>query len=724
MWPSHTTKKSFFFKIMSFTALLSFIPFVVLGLYSFVQINSLSTNITQNQIQQTLDNVLKQKSAILQKEADLINMEFLRIEEHLKLLQQQAEYLFANNETLSSRPNLHLVQGSKGYLWEPFDDEYEKANIFISVSASKSLPMRDLATAKQLEPLLKQTIGNIPILKAVYFCFAESSWLVYPAIDVDYEVSINKLPPDIKVQDYQFYYIADQVHNPNRVIKWTDPYSDITHWEMVATAAIPVYLPSGKLRGVIGADFPIKFIEDKVLNFKFHEPHAFAFIRDNKGNFIAGQKKELFQKLLSEKSIKIDNFNFSDIPYTATVSENLTEIHGIQKISSSGDNLYLLSAPISSNGWILNFVIPESDIIDPIINAAKKQTSMQTELFTQRLLFFLFLGSLIVIVFSYYFSKTVTEPIKRLTLASQEIITGNYKIQIPTTSSDEIGHLTKTFNYMNLTIDKLINELTERANQLEERVAERTKALQEANVQLMNTFERLKKSETARTELIIQISHDLKTPLTSIKGYLQLINKYKFPPEQQKEFMELMLFRTNHIIQLIDDLLEISSMDLNETLEKEWVPVVFIVEHALEIAISKSVDTNIQVDTDYELNLPLIFVDPKKLNRALINILSNAIKYSGGQDERKVEIKAFQKDPHIVIEITDNGMGISEENIEKIFAPFYRDPEAQKAQIIGHGLGLSIAKKIIEQHQGEIKVNSKKGTGTTVSILLPYAEME
>jgi signal transduction histidine kinase len=677
---------------------------------------------TENQIKTTMDDALEQKFALLEKEAELINMEFLKVEENLKLLQKQAEYLFAKSgKHPDALPDIQLMQRPQGYRWEPFANPYEQANIFVSASASPKLTTGELGTAKELEPLMMQTNRNNSMLKAVFFCFAESGWIIYPAMNVDYEVAINKLPPDIKVQDYEFYYLADERHNPQKTITWTNPYNDVTHWETVTTALIPVYLPSGKLRGVLGADFPVAYIDDRILHLKFKEPHAFAFIRDKQGHFIAGQKNSLPSALFSQGSLASFPPSASDDSSTAR-SENAAK--GIRKMSTPEGNFYVMFAPISSNGWVLHFVIPESDIIDPVIKNANEQTAIQMEAFARRLLFFLFLGSVTVILFSYHFSRTVTEPVKQLTKATQEIAKGHYRIAIPVTVHDEIGHLTETFNSMNVTIDKLIRELTERANELEERVDERTRALQEANAQLTETFDRLKKSELARTELIVQISHDLKTPLTSIKGYAQLISEYSFSPEQQKEYMQLILFRINHMIQLIEDLFEISRLDVNETYDKECLPIGFILEHALEIVTGKAESTSIQIQCDCPDDLPLVHVDPKKLNRALVNILQNAIKYSRDKGETILQINAFQQDARLLIAITDNGAGIAAENLEKIFTPFYREPQHHGVQIAGSGLGLTIAKKIIEGHQGDISIRSSVGVGTTVTIALPVSEQE
>lgn len=683
-----------------------------MGLYSLVQVHNLSEKIIDQQIEKTKTNALSQISLYLEKEAETVNLELVKVENNLKLIQKQAEMIFTKDDySFSTYSDIKLVKSNQGYLREPepIIDKYDKANFFVSSQAVNSTSMMaDLKKAKELEPLLKQTIRNESILKAAYLFLSESAWLTYPAMNIDYEVATNKLPPDIRLQDYEFYHIADQAHNPDRSVKWTKPFQDISHWNWVIAAAAPVYLPSGELRGVVGVHFPIEYIKMKLNDIKFDEPHAFAFIIDNNGNFIAGQRN------------KPDDSYENHLIDTA-----LKKKKGISQVSLSQGNIYLLSTPIRNNGWILNFAIPESDIIDPIVKDVKKETSIQIFSFSQHLFLLLVCGTLVLTVFSYRFSKTITNPIKRLTMALKESARGNFGKQIPVTQDDEIGNLTKTFNFMNGTIQQLIDELHDRAHQLEDKVLERTKELEDANNQLVDTYKKLKKSEQLRSELIIQISHDLKTPLTSIKGYHEVLMNYDhLSTEQKNEFMKLILLRLNHMIQLVNDLFDITAMDINEMhFEKEWIPVEFLLEHSLDMVSMNTPEQSIAVQCHFEADLPLLYVDAKKLNRAFVNILENAIKYSKNKEEIKIEIKAYQQNQDVYIEFKDQGIGISEENIKNIFSPFFRDQRAKNENIIGSGLGLTISQKIIHAHQGEIFVESEAGMGTTITIRLPEVDL-
>ncbi len=540
--------------------LLAAFSFLTLGLYTMLEVKSLSGTLTQEQINRSTKKTIEHKFLHLENEAKIIDLGFEKVEKNLKLIQQQAEFLFANTEQVNFNKEITLVEMEEGYLWEPYIGiPNERANLFISSITAHAVDelIEDLQKAKQLEPLLKQTIDNEPILKGVYFILSESAWILYPAINAEIEVFNNNLPPDIRVQDYEFYYIADPVNNPERTIKWTNIYQDVTQWDSIVTATIPVYLPNGSLRGVIGADFPIAVITKQIQKIDFDEPNAFAYLIDKGSNFIAGD----FTKF---KKYKKDIVNHQAIEKIAGIEE------GIKIIESQTENYFHLFSPITSSDWILNYIIPESDIINPIIFESEKHTEEQLTNFYHRLFAFLFFTIIVLVVLSYFFSKSVTKPVQKLISIIKRNPKGNHGTQIPVQSTDEIGKLTQTFNEMSTTIHQYVIELNERAEQLEDRVIERTEELQRANKELYHTYNKLKVSEKSRSVLILQISHDLKTPLTTIKGYLEVIKNYNPSAEVQKEYVSTILLQTNHIIHLINDLFDLASFEVaNLKFEKE-----------------------------------------------------------------------------------------------------------------------------------------------------------
>ncbi|MBA9027143.1 sensor histidine kinase [Peribacillus huizhouensis] len=704
-------KKSYYFKILAFTTMISFIPFVMIATYSMYQGSNLSNQIMKDQIANTKKEVLSQKLLYLQKETQNLNTDLHNLENTLRLIQKQAETIYSRpNLTLSNE--LHVKKGKEGYLWETFDIKHEKTNIFISSISSNvaNKTINDLKIAKQLEPLFVQTMKNETMINAVYLSLPSSAWLYYPFLDVEEAISSKKFAPNLRFQDYEFYTVA---LNPQRKVEWTKPYiwsakpmGDVTKEDWLISAGAPVYLTTGEFKGMVGLDVPIENITNKLMDVKFSEPNAFAFLIDDKGNFISGQTKA--EKIQENSSI---------------MNSAIKNKEGILPITYSNSEAYLLSSSLN-NGWRLNFIISESDIVGPIVKSTKAQTNKHMLLFLSHLLVFLLFGIIVLLYMTYRFSRTITQPIDQLTDALRESAAGNFVKELQIEQEDEIGNLAVAFNFMNQKIQELIGELNLKAHQLEDKVLERTKELESANERLVNTNQQLQESEKRRKEFMSQISHDLKTPLTSVREYTEiLVNHQSLPETQKKEIMNSILLRSNHIIQLINDLFEMNTDDDGDYV-KEVIPFDFLIEQSLNIIAIRSEGSEIEITKNYKKDSLFIFVDPKKMNRVFINILENAIKYSKSNNGEKIKIDifAYQQNKNLIIKFQDYGIGISQKNKEKIFLPFFREKRTRTEKIQGNGLGLSIVQKIIAAHDGHILVESKVSVGTTITIMLPSVE--
>lgn len=702
-------QKSLFFKVLLITLLLCFLSFFLFGIYHILEVKSIYKELSKEQINKTTKETIAQYLANLEKESVLIEKDFEKVEQNLLLLQKQAEDVFSEKRALDHLPNLNLVKHPLGFYWEPIAHQDKTANTFVSarINIENSFIYKDLQKTKVLEPLLKQTIINEPNLKAVYFILSESAWIVYPSVDVPYEVMLNKLPPDINVHEYEFYYRANLSYNPEKMLQWTQKYVDVTQWGWVITALVPVYLSDGTFRGVIGADFPINKITTRIEGLSFAEPNAYAFILDQAGNLVAGNKEQ-FNKQFNSSISKL----ISKMERSSTVNN--------QKFTDNfGKQNYILSTTIPNTKWTLNFSIPVDDIVKPMKQKANSLLSLKIKQSFQRLFIFLIIASILLTFLSYSLSRKITKPIKQLTTTIKQSATGSYGRQILVQSNDEIGQLTVTFNEMSLIIRDLIKELKLRADILEEKVLERTRELAHSNTKLLQTYGCLKQSEQARTELIVHISHDLKTPLTKIKGFLQVIKSFDLPISKQKDYIELILLQTNHMIELINDLSELSSLHVNDiSFEKEWYPIDFLINHATEIVRNKGIDRLITIKTKYEEDLPLVYIDPKQMNRALTNILTNSIKYAKPNGEIRIDCQVFTKTEQCILIFQDNGIGIHHKNLKRIFEPYYREKRTNN-ETFGRGIGLSIVKKIIKGHNGTINMQSKVNEGTTVIISLP-----
>ncbi|CEG21206.1 Sensor histidine kinase YycG [Planococcus massiliensis] len=227
------------------------------------------------------------------------------------------------------------------------------------------------------------------------------------------------------------------------------------------------------------------------------------------------------------------------------------------------------------------------------------------------------------------------------------------------------------------------------------------------------------KIDMERREFVANVSHELRTPLTTMRSYLEALADGAWEdPDLAPNFLNVTQTETERMIRLVNDLLKLSKMDSNETeLNKEMVEFnVFFNRIIDRFEMSKS--QNVHFERQLPKEQYFVEIDPDKLTQVIDNIISNALKYSpeGG----KVRFDMMEQDGYIMIRISDQGMGIPKENIDKIFDRFYRVDRARSREMGGTGLGLAISKEMINAHGGVIWAESQYGRGTTIYFTLPY----
>lgn len=228
-------------------------------------------------------------------------------------------------------------------------------------------------------------------------------------------------------------------------------------------------------------------------------------------------------------------------------------------------------------------------------------------------------------------------------------------------------------------------------------------------------LERLRKLDLLKSEFVANVSHELKTPLTSIRAYTEALTDM-VTDEQQKSFLKVIEEESDRLLFLISDLLNISKIQsgrlkLNLTLVHPRTVVDEI------LGISKVQSTKHRIILNFSEYLEEMLMDKERMKEVMINMVSNAIKYSPNGGDVAIAMDVFES--NLKIEVKDQGMGISKENIEHIFEQFYRVDSSLTASIGGTGLGLAIVKSIIETHGGIIRCDSVVGAGSTFTILLP-----
>jgi two-component system NtrC family sensor kinase len=226
----------------------------------------------------------------------------------------------------------------------------------------------------------------------------------------------------------------------------------------------------------------------------------------------------------------------------------------------------------------------------------------------------------------------------------------------------------------------------------------------------------LKEIDRIRREFVSTVSHDLRSPLTSVIGYSELIERAGPLNEQQRDFVSRIQDSIQHITSLINDLLDIGTIEAGIDTRREFVQLEGILRYTIDMLHGQIEAKSLMVRTDIPLALPSLRANPIRLRQVLDNVVGNAIKYShtGGE----IYISIHPEGNQIILEVTDQGPGIPPSDQPHIFDKFYRATNIGP-DVEGSGLGLAIVKNIVENHQGRIWVESTLGKGSSFFIVLP-----
>ena len=238
-------------------------------------------------------------------------------------------------------------------------------------------------------------------------------------------------------------------------------------------------------------------------------------------------------------------------------------------------------------------------------------------------------------------------------------------------------------------------------------------------------FTEIQKSQLIRSDFIANASHNLKTPLVSIKGFLETIeDSAKDDPRSQKKFIEIMKMEANKMEILIEDLMTLSRIEQQEHISiNNKINLIKVIDDVIVLISKRIKEKKIFLKLSLDDNQKFVIGDAEKLSTLFLNLIDNAIKFSS--PGKAIEIKNSYPDEffekYISISIIDEGIGINEEDIHRITERFFRAENTRKLKIEGTGLGLAIAKHIINQHRGELKIISKIGVGSEFIVTLPKA---
>lgn len=235
----------------------------------------------------------------------------------------------------------------------------------------------------------------------------------------------------------------------------------------------------------------------------------------------------------------------------------------------------------------------------------------------------------------------------------------------------------------------------------------------------MQDITHLKELDRIKTDFVNTVSHDLRSPLTAILGYVELITRAGPINEQQREFIHRIQISVNNITSLINDLLDLGRIEAGFDTRKEIVQIANIIHYAVESLRNRIAEKKQEVLIQVPANLPTVLGNPMRLRQMVSNLLGNAVKFTPPQG--RIVIKGEAKGDQVILQVSDTGIGIPPADQAHIFDRFYRGSNIPPDSA-GAGLGLAIVKSIVENHQGRIWVESTLGQGTTFTVVLPITD--
>jgi signal transduction histidine kinase len=237
----------------------------------------------------------------------------------------------------------------------------------------------------------------------------------------------------------------------------------------------------------------------------------------------------------------------------------------------------------------------------------------------------------------------------------------------------------------------------------------------------MQDISYLKELDRLKSDFIHTVSHDLRSPLTAILGYTELIGRTGPLNENQQEFLQRLQGSVQHVTVLINDLLDLGRLEAGFDTRREMVQLESVLKYTLDIVDLQMKKKKIKLSVDIKTEIKPLRANPIRIRQMLDNLVGNAIKYT--QNEGNVNVNLSMHDDQIILSVEDNGPGIPAEEQSRVFEKFYRATNmAGNEGVTGSGLGLAIVKSIVESHQGRVWVESTVGKGSTFFVLLPTAE--
>ncbi len=458
--------------------------------------------------------------------------------------------------------------------------------------------------------------------------------------------------------------------------------------------AAPIYDKQGKLVSIITTNLKLEYIWD-MLDAVAEENKAtghtgYAFLLNKEGLFIAHPADQILQPRphmppdTKDMVHEMTSGNRGTAYYSSR--KGVKKLAGYAPLKGFGE--------YKGHGWSVGVNENYSELQDPMNRLLK-------------IYFMLFvITAFAAFVISRYLAGHIVKPVNELRDGAAKIGAGDFALRIPHKHEDEIGELANSFNSM-------ANALQER----DQKINEYNDYLKDANYQLERTNDELVRLEKEKADFNAMITHDIKSPLSTILTYAEMIGEGTLTGEEElHKAMSSVYASGKKILNLVENFLVSSAIEAGKLkLNVQPVSINELIEDSMTFFIPQAERKNVKISFLKGTGLPRIMADKVQLDRVIGNILGNALKYIPSGSSVTVSTTAVEDG--IEIAISDTGKGIPEKDVDTMFQKFRRSNATGKIE--GMGLGLYIAKAVTEAHGGSISLTSRVGEGTTFTVRLP-----
>ncbi len=625
-------------------------------------------------------------------ESNTVRERILSIARLAEIYRSETERVLSEEPTNKNPFDPNLALSESGVLYSKFDDG-GSASYYSSIVKNKDLVK--VTKLSKLDSLMKQLKQSDPFIAAVYFNSWDSYNRIYPWFQ-----TLEQYPPDMNIPDYNFYYLATDKYNPERKAVWTDVYIDPAGHGWMTSVVAPVYV-KGQLEGVVGLDITVDTIVKNIQNLSIPWD-GYAVLVSETGNIMAlppqGEydlnikelKQHEYQQAITKEVFKPHEFNLfkrNDTSRLKTEFDNSTQ--GLTKLVLNDKVKFVSWATIPETSWKVLFVVDEQKMYQESIKLKEKYQKVGYVMIMGLIGFYI-----MFLAFTWYVSKrmsrSIAEPLFTIRDMFYQVSTGKFDISYDDFHLKELNDTANATIRMGKRLDKLTSQLKSAKVEADE-------------------------ANKSKSRFISNISHEIRTPMNSILALSDMLLKEKLEHEQEKSLKRIKK-SGEHLLLVINDVLDISKIESGR-LHIEAIPfdIYSLVKDVYELFEPRLVNKYIGFEVNVEEGIRTLIGDPLRIKQILINFVSNAIKFTE-HGEISIHVTASKNKGSTAllnIAVTDTGIGLSEDDMQKIFGSFQQADSSTTRKYGGTGLGLTISRSIADLMGGVIGVKSKLKEGST-----------